>query len=83
MISVPEKEIKMRLSADVILACEDLDISFVGWFIHFGNVNPYYADCKMCSDYPLGVCPASVNPACNPIECFKGEKFDITNLGDP
>lgn len=68
MDELSEKEIKKMLSVDVIIACEDLGISLITWFIHFGNVNPYHADCKMCVDYISDVCD---NPSGNPIECFK------------
>ena len=77
MAELLEKEIKKMLSADVVIACEDLGISLISWFIHFENVNPYHADCKMCNDYLMGVCD---NPSGNPIECFKGKKFIDTDM---
>ena len=69
MAELLEKEIKKMLSADVVVACEDLGISLISWFMHFGDVNSYHA----------GVC---VNPSGNPIECFKGKKFIDTEVTD-
>lgn len=88
MNDVSEKGIKKHLSADVIIACEDLDINPIFWFMHFGNINPYHAECKMCNDYLSSLCHVVTGDADDvsdffegssntPIDCFKGKKCDV------
>ena len=74
-----EKGLRLRLfKKDVIIACDDLGINLLDWVVHFGDINPHYADCKMCLDYLDGICD---NISGNSIECFKKKKFVDTDNG--
>ena len=60
--------VRKDLPADVLVACDDLGINVLLWAMHFGDINPYHADCEMCSDYAVGECDKSHGP---PIECMQ------------
>ena len=68
---------RMLMRPDVVLACEDLGIDFVSWFVHFGIVSPFHATCEMCEDYLTGICE---NPCGNPVECFTKYKHRFITL---
>lgn len=66
------KEFIKNFPPDLKLACEEADIDLLGWFVHFGVINPHFATCEQCADFKSSVCKGGKKP----MECFKGQKFE-------